>query len=418
MKLETMIQDLAVRAKNASYLTAELTTRIKNEWLLHTAGILDLDKAEIFSENRRDMEAAKTKGMAPPMIERLNLDGARWTDMINGLRDIAALPDPVGTIEDMRTLPNQLRVGRMRIPLGVIGMIYESRPNVTVDASALCIKAGNACILRGGSEAIRTNEALIKTLRRGAIETGVPEDAIALIPSTDRSAIDLLLKKSSHIDLIIPRGGPDLIKRVTDNSSIPVLRHDAGICHVYIDASADLDMAKAIVHDSKINQMSVCNGLETLLAHEKTASTILPEVLEMLAKEGVEIRGCMRTCEIFKAAKPASDTDWSTEYLDKILAVRIVSGLDDAVDHIRSFGSDHTEVIITGDLENAQGFLRRVQSSTVGVNCSTAYADGYRLGLGAEIGISTTKLHAYGPMGLEGLTAKKFILLGEGQLRE
>jgi glutamate-5-semialdehyde dehydrogenase len=306
----------------------------------------------------------------------------------------------------------------MRIPLGVIGIIYESRPNVTVDAAALCVKAGNAVVLRGGSEAIRSNLALAEELRAAAAETGVPANAIGVVPVTDRAAIDVLLRADEFVDLIIPRGGPGLIRKVSETSTIPVIKHDAGVCHAFIDASADREMAKALVRDSKLRQMAVCNGLETLLVHSDASHTVMPEVLKSLQEEGVEIRGCERTCAIFSEAIPAAEADWGEEYLDKILAVRVVEDLDEAIAHIQRHGSDHTEVIVTNDYASGQEFLRRVNSSTVGINCSTAFSDGYRLGLGAEIGISTSKLHAYGPMGLEGLTTLKFVLYGDGQIRE
>jgi glutamate-5-semialdehyde dehydrogenase len=338
--------------------------------------------------------------------------------MIAGLRDVAKLPDPVGEITRMWVRPNGLRVGRMRIPIGVIGIIYESRPNVTVDAAALCVKAGNAVILRGGSEAIRSNLALASVLRAAAADVGLPEDAIGILRTTDRAAIEPLLRADRFVDLIIPRGGPGLIRKVRETSTIPVIAHDAGVCHVYVDESADPEMARAIVRDSKIRQMAVCNALETLLCHRGAARTTLPMILKALHEEGVEIRGCPETCEVFPEAVPASEADWHEEFLDRILAVRVVDGLDAAVDHIRRYGSDHTEVIVTESYTNAQAFVRKVDSSAVGVNCSTAFADGYRLGLGAEIGISTSKLHAYGPMGLEELTAQKFVMFGEGQLRE
>jgi glutamate-5-semialdehyde dehydrogenase len=309
-------------------------------------------------------------------------------------------------------------VGRMRIPLGVIGIIYESRPNVTVDAASLCVKSGNAVILRGGSEALRSNLALAEELRAAARETDVPEDAVSIIPVADREAIDHLLRQDRCVDLIIPRGGPGLIRKVTEDSLIPVIKHDAGVCHVFLDASADPEMATRIAVDSKLRQMAVCNGLETLLVHRDAAPALLPRVLKALFEEGVEIRGDERTCEIFGDAVPARESDWGEEYLAPILAVRVVDGLDAAVDHIRRYGSDHTEVIVTASYASSEEWLRRVNSSCVGVNCSTAFADGFRLGLGAEIGISTSKLHAYGPMGLEGLTTLKFVLRGDGQLRE
>jgi glutamate-5-semialdehyde dehydrogenase len=331
---------------------------------------------------------------------------------------VAALPDPIGQVDELRVRPNGLRVGRMRIPLGVIAIIYESRPNVTVDAAALCLKAGNAVILRGGSEAFETNRALAEALRAAARETELPEDAIGFVPTTDRAAIDALLRLDRFVDLVIPRGGPALIEKVTRESAIPVVKHDRGMTHVYLDASAELEMARAIVRDSKVRQMAFCNGLETLLAHRDAARSVLPAVLKTLHEQGVEIRGCERTREVFSEARPASDADWDEEYLGPILAVRVVDDFDAAVEHIRAHSSDLIDVIVTSDYRNAQEFLRRVGSSTVGVNCSTAYADGYRLGLGAEIGISNSRMHWYGPMGLEGLTTRKFVLYGDGQLRE
>jgi glutamate-5-semialdehyde dehydrogenase len=337
--------------------------------------------------------------------------------MIAGLRDVAALPDPVGEIAQMSVRPSGLRVGRMRIPLGVIAIVYESRPNVTVDAAALCVKSGNAVILRGGSEAIRSNLALGDELRAAATETGVPADAIAVVPTTDRAAVDHLLTLDRYIDLLIPRGGPALIRKVVAESTIPVVKHDAGVCHVFLDASADREMARAIVRDSKIRQMAVCNGLETLLVHADAARTVLPFVLEALTGEGVEIRGCPRTSEVFPQAKPASEDDWYAEYLAPILAVRVVDSLDDAIAHIAKYGSQHTDAIVTNDHAAAMRFLREVDSASVMINASTRFADGFEFGLGAEIGISTNKLHARGPVGLEGLTSQKWIVLGSGQIR-
>jgi glutamate-5-semialdehyde dehydrogenase len=385
---------------------------------LRCAERLEAARERILAENATDLQEATAKGVAAPLLRRLEFGAGRWRDMIAGLRGVAGLPDPIGEITQLRFQPNGLRVGRMRIPLGVIGIIYESRPNVTVDAAALCVKAGNAVILRGGSEAIRSNLALGDELRAAARDTGLPEDAISLVPRTDRAAIDHLLQQTEYVDLIIPRGGEGLIRKVVENSRIPVIKHDAGVCHVYLDASADPAMASAIVVDSKIKQMSVCNGLETLLVHRDAARSFLPGILKALHEQGIEIRGCERTREVFTEAVPAGEQDWREEYLGPVLAVRVVDSLGQAIDHIESFGTNHTEVIVTNDYAHAQEFLRRVDSSTVGVNCSTAFADGYRLGLGAEIGISTSKLHAYGPMGLEGLTTQKFVLYGDGQLRE
>jgi glutamate-5-semialdehyde dehydrogenase len=418
MSLQEEIHEMAQRARAAAERTGELSTRQKDAWLLRVAERLEAARAKIRTQNSRDLVQAEAKGVAAPMVERLELVDGKWNDMIAGVRDVAALPDPVGRIETTQVRPNGLRVGRMRIPLGVIGIIYESRPNVTVDAAVLCVKSGNAVILRGGSEAIHSNLALAEELRAAARETDVPEDAIQIVPQTDRAAIDHLLKEDGCVDLIIPRGGPGLIRKVSENSRIPVIKHDAGVCHIFIDATADNEMARNIVRDSKLSQMAVCNGLETLLVHVDASQTVMPDVLKALHEEGVELRGDARVCEIFGDAVAAQDSDWAEEYLAPILAVRVVDDMDAAIEHIRSYGSDHTEVIVTQNYANAEDFLRRVNSSTVGVNCSTAFADGYRLGLGAEIGISTSKLHAYGPMGLEGLTTLKFVLRGDGQLRE
>jgi glutamate-5-semialdehyde dehydrogenase len=418
MDLEQTIHDMAQRACAAAERLGDLSTAQKDAWLVRAAERLEAAKAHIQAENARDLELALAKGIAAPMVKRLELADSKWNDMIAGLRDVAALPDPVGRIENTQVRPNGLRVGRMRIPLGVIGIIYESRPNVTVDAAALCIKSGNAVILRGGSEAIHSNLALAAELRAAARDTDVPKDAVQIIEQTDREAIDHLVVQDAYIDLIIPRGGPGLIRKVAETSRIPVIKHDAGVCHVYLDASADGDMARDIVRDSKLSQMAVCNGVETLIVHADAVPTVLPGVLKALHEEGVEIRGDARVCEIFGDAVSASESDWAEEYLAPILAVVVVNDMEAAIEHIRTYGSDHTEIIVTQDYANAEEFLRRVNSSTVGVNCSTAFSDGFRLGLGAEIGISTSKLHAYGPMGLEGLTTLKFVLRGDGQLRE
>jgi glutamate-5-semialdehyde dehydrogenase len=418
MNLQELVHDIAVKARAASEQVAELSSAQKDRWLLRAAERLEAARERIRTANALDLEEARAKGVEAPLVRRLELSDGKWRDMIDGLRTVAALPDPIGRVEQTSVRPNGLEVGRMRIPLGVIGIIYESRPNVTVDAAALCVKAGNAVILRGGSEALRANLALAEELRAAARDTDVPEDAIAMIPRPDREAIDHLLREDRLVDLIIPRGGPGLIRKVTETSRIPVIKHDAGVCHVFLDASADAEMARRIVLDSKLRQMAVCNGLETLLVHAEAAARVLPGVLKALHEEGIEIRGDARTLELFGDAVPARESDWSEEYLAPILAVRVVDGLDAAIDHLRRYGSNHTEVIVTESYASAQEWLRRVNSATVGVNCSTAFADGYRLGLGAEIGISTSKLHAFGPMGLEGLTTLKWVLRGSGQLRE
>ena len=415
--LEGEIRELASRARTASARMGELSTEAKNAWLARTAERLEAARDAIMEANAQDIAEAAEKGVPEPMRNRLGISDGKWADMIQGLRDVIALPDPVGRITNHSVRPNGLRVGQMAIPLGVIAMIYEARPNVTVDAAALCLKAGNAVILRGGSEAFHSNRALGEELRAAARDTGLPEDAITILPTTDRAAIDVMLKLNDSIDLVIPRGGAGLIRKVMAESTIPVIAHDAGVCHVFIDESADTDMAVSIVHESKMRQMPVCNGLETLLCHVGASQTVLPAVLKDLHEAGVEIRGCERTCEVFGDAVPAAEADWAEEFLAPVLAVRVVDSMDGAIDHIRRYGSDHTEVIITDSYPQSQEWLRRVNSSTVGVNCSTGFSDGFQLGLGAEIGISTSKLHAYGPMGLEGLTTRKFVLMGEGQLR-
>jgi glutamate-5-semialdehyde dehydrogenase len=410
--------DFAERAQTASDTLADLDTATKNAWLLRVAERLEAARESILEANAEDLRNAAAKGVEAPLMNRLAISDAKWNDMIQGLRDVCALPDPVGSVENERVLPNGLRVGRMRTPIGVIAIIYESRPNVTVDAAALCVKAGNAVILRGGSEAIACNRALGEELRGAARDVGLPEDSIVVVPTTDRAAIDHLLKLDRFIDLVIPRGGPGLVRKVKETSTIPVIAHDAGVCHVFIDESADAEMAARIAVDSKCKQMAVCNGMETLLCHRGAAATTLPHVLKALHEEGVEIRGCAETCKIFADARPAEEDDWAAEYLAPVLAVKVVDDMDAAIAHLRRYGSMHTEIIVTNDYRNAAAWKRRVNSSTVGVNCSTAFADGFRLGLGAEIGISTSKLHAFGPMGLEELTTRKFVLSGDGQLRE
>jgi glutamate-5-semialdehyde dehydrogenase len=414
---EPQVAELARAARAASAATARLTRAEKDAWLLRAAERIEAASERVLEANRADLRAAEAGGLEAPLLRRLALAGDAWRAMLEGLREVAALPDPVGEVTRMWVRPNGLRVGRMRIPLGVIAIIYESRPHVTVDAAALCVKSGNAVILRGGSEAIRSNLALAVELRGAARDVGLPEDAITAVPTTDRAAIDHLLRQDRFVDLVIPRGGPGLIRRVSELSRIPVIKHDAGVCHVFLDASAEPEMALAIVRDSKMRQMAVCNGLETLLVHRECAPTLLPSVLDALAKEGVEIRGCPATRALWSAARAADEDDWSTEYLAPILAVRVVDGVEAAMEHVRRYGSSHTDVIVTRDYASSQTWVRGVDSSTVGVNCSTAFADGRRLGLGAEVGISTSKLHAYGPMGLEGLTTQKFVLFGDGQLR-
>jgi len=375
------------------------------------------NRDRILSANQRDVTAAREKGLSAAMIDRLTVKDATLAAMARGLREVAALPDPVGKVTSMWRRPNGLLVGRMRIPLGVIGIIYESRPNVTVDASALCLKSGNAVILRGGSEAIHSNLAIASVLQEALQKSPLPDHAIQVIPFTDREAVSILLSLDEQIDLIIPRGGEELIRAVVSQSKIPVIKHYKGVCHIFVDASADLDMAVNICANAKVQRPGVCNAMETLLVHADIAPVFLPKVAERLQKDGVRLKGCEATGKILKGIESATEEDWTAEYLDLILAVRVVASIDEAIAHIEKYGSLHTESILTKDYANAQRFLNEVNSSTVLVNASTRFSDGFELGLGAEIGISTTKLHAYGPMGLEELTTSKFIIYGDGQVR-
>ena len=372
----------------------------------------------IIAENQKDIEDAMSKGLSSAMIDRLTLTPQRLEKVAQGLREVAALTDPVGEVLRMWTRPNGLKVGRMRIPLGVIGIIYESRPNVTADAAGLCIKSGNAVILRGGSETIRSNMAIGQILRDALSETGLPEDAVQIIPVTDRNAVLEMLKLDELIDLIIPRGGEGLIRFVAENSRIPVLKHYKGVCHIFVDESADLEMAQDICINAKVQRPGVCNSMETMLVHENIAESFLPKVSKAFSENNVELRGCERTREIIPQITQANENDWYQEYLDLILSVKVVKDIKDAIEHIEKYGSMHTESIITQSYANSQYFINSVNSSTVMVNASTRFSDGFELGLGAEIGISTSKLHAFGPMGLEELTTTKFIVLGDGQIRE
>jgi len=415
--IQETIQTMAMEAKRAAQKMISLSTESKNRVLLRMADALVEQKEFIRRENEKDLEAGRQKGLSSAMLDRLNLSDKVMTSMINGLQEVAALPDPVGEVTEMVKRPNGIMVGRMRIPLGVIGMIYESRPNVTVDAAALCLKAGNSILLRGGSEAIHSNLALARVLQDCLAAENIDAAAIQVIPVTDREAVTYMLGLEEQIDLIIPRGGEGLIRFVAENSRIPVLKHYKGVCHVFVDDTADHDMAINIIMNGKVQRPGVCNALEALLVHEAIAADFLPKVGEALAGAGVEIRGCARTCSLLPYAKPAADSDWGMEFLDLILAVKVVPDLDSALQHIVNYGSQHTEVIVTNSYANGQRFLREVDASAVMINASTRFSDGGQFGLGAEIGISTTKLHAYGPMGLKELTTRKFIVYGEGQVR-
>ncbi len=417
MSIEETIREMAEAARAASVEMARCASSKKDEVLLRIADKIEAEASHIQGENEKDLDYAREKGLSDAMIERLTITDATITSMADDLREVAQLEDPVGAIAKTWRRPNGLEVSRMRIPLGVIGVIYESRPNVTIDAAGLCFKAGNAVILRGGSEALNSNQALADVVRDALRETGMPEKAVQLVPVRDRDAVDLLLSQEEHIDLIIPRGGEGLIRFVVEKSKIPVLKHYKGICHVYVDNGANLDMANDICFNAKVQRPGVCNAMETLLVHRLIAPAFLPEMADRFAEAEVEIRGCAETWRILPRIKEATEEDWSEEYLDLILAVKVVNNMTEAIRHIQTYSSNHTEAIVTSDYERARQFVREVDSSVVLVNASTRFNDGGQLGLGAEIGISTSKLHAFGPMGLEELTTTKFVVLGDGQIR-
>ncbi len=417
-ELSNLLTGIASKSKTAAAELSRASSGSKNDTLNKMAHDLIKKADYIIAENQKDIEDAMSKGLSSAMIDRLTLTPQRLEKVAQGLREVAALTDPVGEVLRMWTRPNGLKVGRMRIPLGVIGIIYESRPNVTADAAGLCIKSGNAVILRGGSETIRSNMAIGQILRDALSETGLPEDAVQIIPVTDRNAVLEMLKLDELIDLIIPRGGEGLIRFVAENSRIPVLKHYKGVCHIFVDESADLEMAQDICINAKVQRPGVCNSMETMLVHENIAESFLPKVSKAFSENNVELRGCERTREIIPQITQANENDWYQEYLDLILSVKVVKDIKDAIEHIEKYGSMHTEAIITQSYANSQYFINSVNSSTVMVNASTRFSDGFELGLGAEIGISTSKLHAFGPMGLEELTTTKFIVLGDGQIRE
>ncbi len=417
MTVESIVSDMARAAKVASREMAKCPTLQKNAMLLKLADLIQKNAINIQQENARDVIEAEKSGLSTAMIDRLTITDATIQSMMGGLREVAALEDPVGaSIRNFRR-PNGLEVSRVRIPLGVIGIIYESRPNVTIDAAALCLKSGNAVILRGGSEAHHSNQVLAALIARALLETGLPGESAQVIPVRDRSAVTTLLQQEEWIDLIIPRGGESLIRFVVENSKIPVLKHYKGVCHVYVDKGADFDMAEKICFNAKVQRPGVCNAMETLLVHKDAAPDFLPQVAKKLTSAGVELRGCQETCRIIPQAKIATEADWPAEYLNLTLAVKVVSGMDEAMAHIAEYGSSHTDAIVTRDYERARRFVREVDSSVVLVNASTRFNDGNQMGLGAEIGISTTKLHAFGPMGLEELTTTKFVVFGDGQVR-
>ncbi|HIE1544590.1 TPA: glutamate-5-semialdehyde dehydrogenase [Pseudomonas aeruginosa] len=405
-------------ARAASRLLARAATAQKNRALLAAADALDAARAELSHANEQDLAAGRANGLEPAMLDRLALTPARIDDMIEGLRQVATLPDPIGEIRDMRYVPSGIQIGKMRVPLGVVGIIYESRPNVTIDAASLCLKSGNATILRGGSEAIHSNQAIARCIQQGLAEAGLPAAAVQVVETTDRAAVGALISMPEYVDVIVPRGGKGLIERISREAKVPVIKHLDGICHVYIDVAADLDKAIRVADNAKTQRYAPCNTMETLLVHAGVAERALPPLATIYREKGVELRGDAATRALLGAdVLEATEEDWRTEYNAPILSIRIVDGLDAAIEHINTYGSQHTDAIITENFSDARRFLAEVDSASVMVNASTRFADGFEYGLGAEIGISTNKLHARGPVGLEGLTSEKYVVFGDGHVR-
>lgn len=405
-------------ARAASRLLARAATAQKNRALLAAADALDAARAELSHANEQDLAAGRANGLEPAMLDRLALTPARIDDMIEGLRQVATLPDPIGEIRDMRYVPSGIQIGKMRVPLGVVGIIYESRPNVTIDAASLCLKSGNATILRGGSEAIHSNQVIARCIQQGLAEAGLPAAAVQVVETTDRAAVGALISMPEYVDVIVPRGGKGLIERISREAKVPVIKHLDGICHVYIDVAADLDKAIRVADNAKTQRYAPCNTMETLLVHAGIAERVLPPLATIYREKGVELRGDAATRALLGAdVLEATEEDWRTEYNAPILSIRIVDGLDAAIEHINTYGSQHTDAIITENFSDARRFLAEVDSASVMVNASTRFADGFEYGLGAEIGISTDKLHARGPVGLEGLTSEKYVVFGDGHVR-
>jgi glutamate-5-semialdehyde dehydrogenase len=417
LDLAAYMREVGEQARAAARIVARAPTSAKNAALEAAAAAIDRGARELLAANAGDVAASRAAGDDEAFVDRLALNPERLAAMADGLRQVAALPDPVGEITDLKYRPTGIQVGRMRVPLGVVGIVYESRPNVTADAAALCLKSGNAAILRGGSEAMRSNQAIAACLHEGLTAAGLPENAVQAIATSDRAAVGLLATMDRYVDVLVPRGGKSLIQRVADEATVPVIKHLDGVCHVYIDEYADVAMAVSIADNAKTQRYSPCNTMETLLVHERIAAQVLVPLARIYAGKGVELRGDAAARALIPAMKPASEEDWTTEYLAPILAIRIVGSLDAAIEHIARYGSQHTDAIVTSHHGNAMRFLREVDSSSVMVNASTRFADGFEYGLGAEIGISTNKLHARGPVGLEGLTSQKWIVLGTGQIR-
>ena len=418
VNVKQYMQQLGLQAREAGRIVSKAETGQKNLALLKIAEAIDFARPVLVVENQKDLDAAKANGLDSASQDRLKLTDQVIDQMIEGLKQVAALPDPVGEISHLNYRPSGIQVGQMRVPLGVIGIIYESRPNVTVDAAALCLKAGNACILRGGSESIHSNRAIAACVAQGLITAGLPEQAVQVVETTDRAAVGELITLKQFVDVIVPRGGKSLIERISNEATIPVIKHLDGICHVYIDAKADLEKAVAIAVNAKTHRYGVCNAMETLLVAEPVAAQVLPLLAKQFLEKGVELRGCLKTCSLIPECIRAEELDWQTEYLAPILAIKVVADIDEAIAHINQYSSAHTESIVTEDYSLARRFLREVDSSSVMVNASTRFADGFEYGLGAEIGISTDKLHARGPVGLQGLTSQKYVVFGDGQIRQ
>lgn len=417
-QLESLMTGMGQAARRAARALSGVTTADKNRALMAVSDALLRAEPELLAANADDLSAARARGMDAALLDRLTLTPKGIEQMAEGVRQIAALPDPVGEITDLVFRPSGIQVGKMRVPLGVVGIIYESRPNVTIDAAALCLKSGNATILRGGSEVAATNRALAAVIRAGLAEGGLPADAVQIVPTTERAAVGLMLRMNRYIDVMIPRGGKGLVELVTHQALMPVIKHLDGVCHVFVDARADLAKSVTVAVNAKTHRYGVCNAMETLLVHDAVAAEFLPKVAPMFRDKGVELRGCARTQAILgDGIIPANEADWYAEYLAPILAVRVVASLDEAIEHIETYGSHHTDAIMTEDYATARRFLREVDSASVMVNASTRFADGFEFGLGAEIGISTDKIHARGPVGLHGLTSQKFIVLGDGHIR-
>jgi glutamate-5-semialdehyde dehydrogenase len=417
MNIEQYMNDLGKRARAASRHMARADSGAKNRALAAIAAALRCHRSAILDANRQDMDTARANGLESALLDRLELTGERFDGMVEGLEQVINLADPIGAISEMSYRPSGIQVGKMRVPLGVIGIIYESRPNVTIDAASLCLKSGNAAILRGGSEAINSNQAIAECLRAGLREAGLPEDAVQVIETTDRAAVGELISHPEYVDVIVPRGGKGLIERISRDARVPVIKHLDGNCHVYLDVDADHDKALAIAINAKTHRYGTCNTMETLLIHQAVAAQLLPKLADQYREAGVELRGCAQSRALVADIKEASEEDWREEYLAPILAVKIVADLDDAMDHISLYSSGHTESIVSENWSNARRFLAEVDSSSVMINASTRFADGFEYGLGAEIGISTDRIHARGPVGLEGLTSQKWIVFGDGQIR-